>query len=46
MVRDRLMIRVDPAMFDELNKCTIWNDISTSQISKRVTVTRVSRIRR
>lgn len=46
MMNNNLILKVDSKMFQELKNCTIWSDISTSQISKRVTVNRVERRRK
>ena len=46
MLKNKLIVKVDPSMIQELKNCSIWNDISSSQISKRVCTTRTFRNRR
>ena len=43
MLKNKLIVKVDPNMLDELRNCSIWSDISSSQVSKRVSVNRISR---
>ena len=38
-----LIIKVDRSVMDEISNCSVWKDMSQSQISKRVNTSRVSR---